>query len=182
MSKTPNHTPKPREFWIRPARPSLPFGACVDEPTMGGIHVIEYSALDHMAECFRVEQDKRLKAEKQLEQATAENAKLKADIEFRDLGAPPSANERVQMLTKERDELRAEVEFLREKEAAWRELSEVFLPEQRELRTACLDLAGVLSRCYTNSVSPTGTAHDAMLDSVLSAHQPLLQKLKEEVK
>lgn len=42
-----------------------------------GIHVIEYSAMDQMAECFSAEQDRRLKAEKERDEARAEIERLK---------------------------------------------------------------------------------------------------------
>lgn len=38
----------PREFWVRPRSDRVPFGACIEEKTLGGIHVIEYKAYSEL--------------------------------------------------------------------------------------------------------------------------------------
>ncbi len=50
---------RPREeFWIRPPHNNLPFGACVEKPVLGGIHVIEYSAYEKLQAKLKMIQDK----------------------------------------------------------------------------------------------------------------------------
>lgn len=38
----------PRKFWVRPPHDSLPFGACVEEKTLGGIEVTESAPVESL--------------------------------------------------------------------------------------------------------------------------------------
>lgn len=96
----------PREFWIKQVGhwPGKDEVHDSNPQQSGFIHVIEYAALDHMANCFAAEQDKRLKAE-------AENERLGEILSYLPK-VPTEPYEKA--MAKEILELHAEVERLKQ--------------------------------------------------------------------